>query len=723
MNKHLLTSAIALCTAASALALTPEDFCSPELNKPKTIKEMRPLKDGEYFAAVSDDGRSIEKYSYKTGQPIATLFSIDAIKGEVKINDFDGYEMSDNEKKILLWNNTRKIYRNSFSADYYVYDVLRSTLRPVSSGGSQRGAVISHDGRMVAFTRDNNIFISFLDYGSEKQITTDGKNNAIINGVPDWGYEEEFGITNTMIWNKDDSMLAYMKFNETSVPVYGFDKYEGYDPQNPLGPLYPERYSYKYSLPGYPNAEVQVLCYNISLENTKQMDLNLRDKYVPLLSFDGKGVNLMAMVLNRDQNFMEFYRINPNSTVANLILTERSDTWLSPSAYQLIEFYDNSFIFGSQRTGYRHLFEYDYNGNLLRQISKGEWNVTDYYGKDKLGNHYLQTTIRGAVNRNVIRVDAKGAIKILNDLDGTEYAQFNSDKTYFIRKYSDVRTPPQFSICESGGKMIKMLEDNESYAFKYKDAPKKELLVVKNESGQDMNSFIIKPIDFDQTKRYPLLMYQYNGPESQEVLNEWKMDGIYYIASQGYIIGCVDGRGTGNRNSDWTGCVYKELGKFETEDQLAGARYFSGLPFVDSQRTACFGWSYGGYMTLMEMASEKSEFKAGIAMAPVTDWRFYDSIYTERYMLTPGQNQAGYDISSALLKAQNLKGNLLIMSGSNDDNVHLYNTLHYTSKLTSCAKNFDMMVFAAQDHSLKTGNYRTELYKKIVKYLNLNVKN
>lgn len=722
--KKILPLAVALVSApaASSDVLTADDYCSPKLTAPAGVKEMRPLADGESFAAISDDGRSIEIYSYKSGKKTGTLFSLDSVKGDLKIDDFEGYEISDNGKKILLWNGSKKIYRYSFTAEYYVYDILRSTLARVSEGGPQRGATMSHDGRMVAYQRDNNIFISNIDYKSDKAITTDGKINEVIYGTPDWAYEEEFGVLNTMRWSTDDNTLAFMRFDESQVPVYSFDEYGYYTPGDELGPMYPKDFAYKYPLPGYANSTVEVLAYNVDNRTTKKMDLPVGQDYVPSMEFDGNGANLMVMILNRDQNALDLYRVNPGSTVAHKILSERSDAWLSPQAYQMVKYYSNSFVIGSERDGWRHLYEYDYNGNQLRRLTSGNWNVTEYYGRDpKSGLHYAQTTIRGAVNRNVVSISSKG-VSQLNPSDGTESASFSTNFAYFVRKYSNCVTPPQYAVCDNRGKILKTLEMNEAYSQKFASAPRMELTKIPNADGEDMDAYIIKPYDFDASKKYPLLMYQYNGPDSQQVLNAWKLDGLYYIASQGYVVAAVDGRGTGNRSREWANAVYKRLGEYETADQLAGASWMSRQGYIDSQRTACFGWSYGGYMTLMEMQSPECRFKAGVSMAPVTDWRFYDSIYTERYMLTPQQNETGYKASSALENTSKLKGRLLIMSGTSDDNVHVYNTLRYTSKLSYEERIFDMFVLSGFEHSLRMSNARTGLYLKIVDFLDTHVK-
>lgn len=725
LKSHILTSVVfsGLTLAIPANALTVEDFCDPKVSAPASIRAITPLADGATYSAISADGKRIEAYSYKTGKAVSTLFDVNAIKGDVKIDSFDGYVMSSNEKKILLWNDVERIYRRSFTAQYYVYDIMRGTLKRVSENGRQRDAVISHDGRMVAYTRDNNIYISNLDYGTDYAVTTDGEFNKIINGSADWSYEEEFSLVNTIRWSADDNILAFVRFDESNVPVYSFDNYKSYCDADPLSDAYPQSYSYKYPLAGYPNSKVTVHSYNLDTRITKTMDLPIGNDYVPSIEFDGEGVNLMVMVLNRDQNNLRLFRVNPGSTVAHTILTETSDKWLSPEAYQMVRYGAKSFVIGSERSGYRHLYEYDYNGNQIKQLTKGDWNVTDYYGKDvKTGKHYFQSTILGAINRSVGSVDAKGVVSRLTSEEGTEIASFSSDMHYYVSNYSNATTPNVYSICDNSGKRILEIENNSTYASRYLSAPKKEFLKVKNAQGEDMNAYIIKPENFNASQKYPLVMYQYNGPDSQEVVNRWKMEGVYYLASQGYVVACVDGRGTGNRSREWATCVYRHLGEIETADQISGAKYFGSLPYIDSSNMACFGWSYGGYMTLMELSADSNPFKAGVSMAPVTDWRFYDSIYTERYMGTPQQNESGYNIASALQRTEKMNSRLLIMSGTSDDNVHYYNTLKYTSKLNFEGKIFDMMSFTGFEHSLPMCNARVQLFKKVKDFLDINLK-
>lgn len=721
---RLAAGAAIMAAALPVQALTVEDYCDIKTSAPASVREMRRLGDGTSYAAVSEDGRRIETFSYRDGRQTGTLFDLDAVKGDVKIDSFDGYQVSENGRKILLWNEKTQIYRHSFTAQYYVYDTMRGTMQKVSGHGPQRGAVLSHDGRLVAYTRDNNVWISNLEYRTDRAITEDGAVNSVIYGVPDWGYEEEFGVLNTLVWSGDDQTLAFVRFDESKVPMYGFDAYRGYCDEDPLGDPYPERYSYKYPLAGYPNSVVSVLAYDLNNRTTKRMDLPLAETdYVPSLSFDGKGEQLMVMVLNRDQNNLRLYRVNPGSTVARLLLTEKSDTWLSTGAYQMVSYDSDTFTIGSDRSGWRHLYEYDYTGTLKRQITKGEYNVTAFYGTDsKTGTSYVQTTSRGAINRNVAAVDRQGRVRLLHDQDGWESASFSGDYSYYVRTWSSASVPPQYTLWSISGKKVRDLEMNEEYAARYAGAPKMEFIKVPNADGEEMNAYVIKPADFDASRSYPLMMYQYNGPESQEVQNRWRMEGIFYIASQGYVVAAVDGRGTGNRSRQWSDAVYKKLGHYETLDQIAGARHIASQPWVDDTRMGCFGWSYGGYMTLMELTAPGTPFKAGVSMAPVTDWRWYDSIYTERYMLTPQQNAKGYEAASAMGRTDALDGRLLIMSGTSDDNVHFYNTLKYTSKLTSEGKMFEMMAYTAFEHSLRMCNARVQLFRKVVDFLDTRLK-
>lgn len=708
--------------AQASGALTAADYCDIRLNAPKSIKEMTPMPDGETYLCVGEEGKTIDAYSYRTGKKTSTVFDVATVKGEVKISEFEGFEVSDNGKYLLLYNDSEGIYRYSFRAEYYVFDIMRGTMKRVSTGGKQRAATLSHDGTRVAFQRDNNIYLANLDYGTELQVTKDGALNSLINGTPDWAYEEEFGILNTMRFSPDDLLLAFMTSDESQVPLYNFDIYSGYCNPQPQYEMRPGEFSYKYPLPGENNSVVSVKVFNIDTRITKTMDIPMAPTdYVPSIEFGGASDRLMVMVLNRDQNDLKLYNVNPGSTVARLVLSETSEAWLSPSAYRMVDYGADSFVIGSDRSGWRHLYQYDYSGNLRRSLTSGDFYVTDYYGADAAGNYYVQCTKEGASERNVAKISAKGgSMTLLHPGKGWESASFSKGMKYYVRTYSDAVTPPQYTLWSSTAK-IADLELNADYASRYASAPRKEFLKVKNALGEDMDAYVIKPANFDASRRYPLVMTQYNGPESQEVKNRWTIDGMTYLASEGYVVACVDGRGTGFRGRAWSDVVYKQLGRIETEDQIAGAKYFASLPYVDASRMGCFGWSYGGYMSLLELSAPSTPFTCGVAMAPVTDWRFYDSIYTERYMLTPQQNSEGYEVASTLSKTGGLNARLLIMSGTSDDNVHFFNTLKYTSKLTSEGKIFDMMAWTGFDHSLRMCNARTQLYRKVLDFFNTNM--
>lgn len=710
-------------TCANSFALSVEDYCDIKIARPAAVKDMTPMPDGETYACSNDSGTAIELFSYKDGRKNGELFAVENVKGDVKISQFEGFKVSDNGRWVLLWNDSEGIYRYSFTAQYYVYDTMRQTMKRVSEKGNQRCATLSHDGRMVAYVRDNNVFVSNLDYGTDNPVTTDGQKGSIIYGAPDWSYEEEFFMLNTLRWSGDDNKLAFLRFDEADVPEYSFDDYKGYCDSDPTANPYPADYSYKYPLAGYPNSKVSVQVFDLDTRKVREMDIPMsQTDYIPSMEFDGNGVNLMVMTINRDQNTLHLYRVNPGSTVAHEILTEKSEAWLAPQSYQMAGYYKDFFVIGSQRSGYNHLYQYNYEGALQRQLTDGDFNVTSLYGYDaKKGIYYVQTTSLGAINRSVASVDAKGNLKLLTGVEGTENAWWSNGFAYWLREWSDAVNPPVYSLRSADGKSEVIVQDNATYKAKYASAPKMEFLKVKNTAGEEMNAYMIKPSDFDASKKYPVLMYQYNGPDSQEVLNKWRMEGIFYLASEGYLVCAVDGRGTANRTRKWAYSVYKDLGNLETLDQISGAKYFASLPYADASRLACFGWSYGGYMTLKELQAEGTPFKAGVAMAAVTDWRFYDSIYTERYMLTPQKNEKGYDSASALNGTQRMNAPLLIMSGTNDDNVHFYNTLTYTSKLTSEGKLFDMMAYTGFDHSLRMCNARVQLFRKIARFLKQNL--
>lgn len=579
---------------------------------------------------------------------------------------------------------------------------------------------------MVSFvSSDNNIHLKKLNYWTEVDVTTDGAVNQILNGVPDWTYEEEFTTSSSMAWAPDSRTLCYLKYNESAVPTYSLTMYEGFCPPMQQYALYPGSYTYKYPVAGQPNSIVTLHSYDI--DNRKTKDIALPDRnieYIPRIAYSNDPTRLMTVTLNRAQNRMEIYAVNPGSAVAKSIMVEQANAWLNPATYEDITWLDNGFIILSGRTGFDHLYQYAYNGSLTAQITSGNFDVTAYYGFDAAkGVHYYQSTASGAINRVVSRIDRQGRVTDLSPATGTASAHFAPGMTRYILTYSNATTPPVSTLHSTTSNKTRTIVDNTGgeYARRYASMPRREFITIPTEGGLQLNAYITKPANFDPSRKYPVVMYQYSGPGSQLVADRWEVDWTAFFAMKGYVVICADGRGTGFRGRQFMDVVYKNLGHYETIDQLATARYAASLPYVDASRIGIHGWSYGGYETLMAVGHPSSPFAAAVAVAPVTDWRFYDTVYAERYMLTPGENAAGYDSSSALRLTSNLKCPLLIMHGTSDDNVHPENTIAYLSKLESENNYCDLLLFPNMNHSINGCGVRALVYARMLDYFNANM--
>lgn len=725
MHIFKLKNILILFFAISSLnisALTLQEAVLSEKN-PETPSLITSSSDGESFYQMTDESR-IDKIDYKTGKVITPIFDASTARN-CTIKKWDGYVLSPDESKILLFTNKRMIYRHSFSADYYVFEIKRNNLKPLSENGAQQIATFSSDGRMVAFVRNNNIYIKKLDYGTEVAVTTDGVKNKIINGLPDWGYEEEFGMTNSLNFSNDNLMLSFLRWDESEVPTYSFPIYEG--ACNPMKEysLYPGIYSYKYPVAGGNNSKVSVLNYDVETRKLNSVNIPMSgDYYIPQIKFSPSD-QLMVMALNRNQNKFQLFSANPRSTVAKSIYIDESTSWINiDKIIKMTHFYSKSFVIPSEKSGFNHLYEYSNAGSLIRQLTKGDWDVTKYYGYDAVANTYVfQSTQAGPLDRIISKVDAKGAITPLENKAGTNDAQYNSTLSYYIYSFSSASKPNEYILCNRQGKNIREMEMNREYAEKFNSnyVPNKEFFTCRS-GDVTLNGYMIKPLDFNPNKKYPVIISQYSGPGSQEVLNKWHLDWEQYAATQGYIVACVDGRGTGGRGKEWESKVYMQLGKYETIDQLAGVSYLVSLPYVDSNKIGIFGWSYGGYETLMAMSNDKTPFAAGVAVAPVTNWKFYDSIYTERYMRTPNENDNGYFNSAPINFVNNQKGALLIIAGTADDNVHIANTYQYAAQMTSNEKLIDMMIYPNMNHSINGCDVRYILYKKITSFFDSKLK-
>ena len=720
ISKILAGAFIATATTFGASALELSDFVLSY--RPYGIAATQKALNGEYYYQKSTDGSKIFRIAYKNEANETTIFNSEELKG-CKITDWDGYEMSNDETKILLHTDTKMIYRYSYIADYYVYDVKSQRITKLTDEGGEEIATLSPDNQKVAFVKNNNVYIKNLADGSITTVTTDGEKNKIINGVPDWVYQEEFGILNSLKWSPSSNTLAFIRFDESEVPMYSMPMYEGDCHPNKDYSLYPGSYDYKYPVAGEKNSVVSVMAYDLATSRLQKMNLPITDNdYVPHIDYGTQDDRLMVSTLNRTQNDLHIYAVNPATTQATEVYAEQSTSWIDSKSANDVMYYDTFFVMPSEKSGYMHLYQYAYDGKLIKRLTSGNENVTEFYGYDKARKQFFYQRTNGPLNRMVESVDAAGKVAALTDGDGTYSAKFNSNFKYYIRTFSSQRIPNQYAIYNVNGKKVRDLELNREFAEKYTapTVPQREFITVESD-GYKLNGYIIKPVDFDPNKKYPVIMQQYSGPGSQQVLNKWSLDWQEYFATQGFIIACVDGRGTGGREKAFQSVVYQKLGKYESIDQIAAAKYMANLPYVDAKHIGIWGWSYGGYEALMAMSTPGSDYAAGVAIAPVTSWKFYDTIYAERYMRTPQENPDGYRDGAPLENTDKLKGKLLIMWGSADDNVHVINSMQYISKLHGQGNQFDMMIYTNMNHSINGCSVRLPLYQRVLNFFKANL--
>jgi len=681
------------------------------------LEEMRSLPDGEYYTMLSSDRKMILKYAYKTGKVTDTLFNVKTTR-ETRLDNIDGYLISNTGYRILVWTNKESIYRRSWKADVYDYDVRRNFLKPLSdSVGKIRIPTFSPDGRMCAYVKDNNIWLKKFDYDTESQLTKDGEAGKILNGITDWVYEEEFRTTNLMSWSVDGKFLAFVKSDESAVPTYSFPRYDGKP--------YPETYSYKYPKAGENNSTVAVYAYNVETKDIKKMDIPFDNGYyIPCIRFTENPDQLAVMTLNRTQNQFNLYYANPKSTVARLVFRDDNKYYIDSDWVKSIYFTKDNFVYVSEKDGFAHAYLYTITGIQERQLTSGKWDVTALYGYNPdTKTVYYQSAEESPLRRSVYKIDAKGTKTKLSVRDGFNSATFSSNLQYFVNTFSNTTTPTIVSVHDEKGKQLFVLNDNSELQnlLQTLHYPTKEFFTFTTPQGVVLNGWMMKPVNLDPNRKYPAVMIQYGGPGSQEVLDRYGMDWDVYLASQGYVVVAIDGRGTGARGEEFRKCTYMNLGISESDDQIAGAQYLGNLPYIDKNRIAIWGWSYGGYNVLMAMSRGNGIFKAGVAIAPVTDWRFYDSVYTERFMRTPKENETGYNASSPLKLANNLQGRLLLIHATADDNVHFQNSLYYMQALEEAGKQFDTQIYPDKNHSILGTNTRLHLYNRIIDFLNINL--
>ena len=677
---------------------------------------LRSLKNGTEYAVLNynraENASTVDVYNYLTGEKVRTLVNSKDLNG---INYIISYEFSEDESKLLLATQLKQIYRRSSVGTFYVYDLNSGTLTLVSKKQIQE-PTFNSAGTKIAFGSNNDLYIKDLLSGEETQITTDGSKNSIINGITDWVYEEEFAFVRAFDWNKAGDKLAYIKFDESEVPRFSMDVY-GEE-------LYPSQQVFKYPKAGDPNAEVSLHIYNLDTEYTNKIDLSgYNTYYLPRIKWTNDPNILSAQLTNRHQNMVDLVFIDATNNTSRRVLQERDDAYVDITD-DLTFLNDNSFIWTSEKSGWNHIYHYDKNGKLINQITKGDWEVTDYYGFDtNTGRIYYQSTEDGSINRSVYSILRSGKNKAkLSDRTGTNSASFSADYTYYINTFSDTETPYIFTLHNARtGKLMREIKNNEALKQQlsnYKLSPKEFSTI--NVYGEDLNMYMIKPRDFDPNKKYPLFMYQYSGPGSQSVANRWGGANDYWhqmLAQDGYIIACVDGRGTGLKGRDFKKMTQRELGKYEVLDQTAAAEKLGQLPYIDSERIGIWGWSYGGFMSANCLFQAPETFAMAIAVAPVTSWRFYDTIYTERYMQTPQENASGYDNNSPISHVNNLQGDFLLVHGSADDNVHVQNTMRLVEALVQADKDFEWMIYPDKNHGIYGGNTRLHLYKKMTKFI------
>lgn len=695
---------------------------------PENIYGVVPMPDGEHYTQRNAEGTQIVKYSFRTGEPVEVVFDV-AKARECPFKKFDSYQFSPDGSKILIATETTPIYRHSYTAVHYLYPVKRNDkgvttnniVEKLSDGGPQQAPVFSPDGNLVAFVRDNNIFLVKLLYGnSESQVTEDGKLNSVLNGIPDWVYEEEFGFNRALEFNADNTMLAYVRFDESEVPSYTFPLFAGEAPRNNALQDYPGEYTYKYPKAGYPNSKVSVHTFDIKSKVTRQVKLPIdADGYIPRIRFTQDPNKLAIMTLNRHQNRFDMYFADPRSTVCKLALRDESPYYINENVFDNIRFYPDNFSFVSDKSGYPHLYWYSMNGNLIKQVTSGNYEVKNFIGWNPDTNEFYYTSNEESPMRQAVyKIDRKGKKVKLSNQQGTNSPIFSSSMKYFMNKFTSLDTPMLITLNDNTGKVLKTPVTNDKLKEKLAGyaIPQKEFFTFKTTEGVDLNGWMMKPVNFDPSKRYPVLMFQYSGPGSQQVLDEWGISWETYMASLGYVVACVDGRGTGGRGSEFQKCTYLNLGVKEAKDQVEAAKYLGGLPYVDKGRIGIWGWSFGGYMTIMSMSEGTPVFKAGVAVAAPTDWKYYDTVYTERFMRTPKENAEGYKAASAFSRADNLHGNLLLVHGMADDNVHFQNCTEYAEHLVQLGKQFDMQVYTNRNHGIYGGNTRNHLYTRLTNF-------
>ena len=733
MKRIVALFVIILLSTAALLAgnsLTLKDVAHGTF-RTQSMAAVQPAQDGESYLQISADGQCIEQYSFKTGQQTGTLLDLATVRGP-KVRSIDGYVMSPDGQRLLVQTETEYIYRHSFTAKYYIYDVRNQKMEPLSDGGPQQSPLFSPDGQLIAFVRDNNIFLVKLLYNNaESQVTKDGKRNEVINGIPDWVYEEEFSTSQSMVFSADSKQLCWIRYDESQVREFSFPLYKGMRPDFEEYADYPGAYTYKYPIAGEQNSKVSVLSFDIKSRQTRTLQVPLdADGYIPRIKGTSDPASIIVMTMNRHQDCLRLYSVNPLSTVSKLLLEERVDKYVKEEVLENLCITDSHILLPSDRSGFMHLYLYTIGGQLVRQVEQGNYEVTDVYGYDEVtGDTYFASHAEGPTEQQIYVARKNGKVERLTTQAGWNSAIFSSNYKYFINTWSDLNTPPVYTL-HDGKKVLTTVIDNKSVTetLASYNIGTRELFTFTTSEGVQLNGWMIKPADFNPSKRYPVIMYQYGGPGNQQVKNAWGIGMCgqgalleQYLCQQGYVCVCVDNRGTGGRGADFEKCTYLRLGELESRDQVETALWLGQQSYVDKARIGIWGWSYGGWNTLMSMSEGREVFAAGVAIAPPTSWRYYDTIYSERYMRTPQENPDGYDQVNPMARVAQLHGALLLCHGLADDNVHFRNTAEYTEVLVQADKDFRQLTYTNRNHSIYGGNTRLHLYRQAVNHFNANL--
>uniref|UniRef100_UPI003FED7393 DPP IV N-terminal domain-containing protein n=1 Tax=Prevotella sp. TaxID=59823 RepID=UPI003FED7393 len=734
MKRLFLTITALLMFVATMSAggkLTLPDITSGKFAA-KTVNGINPIEGTDTYARISQDGERVVCCSFKTGKELSVLFDVKNTMG-CKIDGFDDYVLSPDGKRMLIQTKTERIYRRSFKADFYIYNIESRRLDRLSDGDKQQIPTWSPDGQQVAFVRGGNIFLVKLLYdNAEIQVTKDGKFNEVINGLPDWVNEEEFGFNSALTFNADGTMICWIRYDESKVKTYSLEMYKGMKPAKEEYDTYPGSYSYKYPKAGEDNSTVSAWSYDIKSHKINRLQVPLdADGYMPRIKPTNDPMRIVVYTMNRHQNDLCLYAVNPRSTVAQLIIKEHVDKYVREEAMEGVKFVGDKILLPSDRSGYTKLYIYNMNGQLQRTIGDGNYDITSVYGYDpKTGDVYYQAAALGATDRQVYVTHKNGKIVRLTDREGWNTAFFSGDFQYFVNTWSDYNTPYVFTTRTREGKIVNTIEDNKAVKQLVSDYGfcKREPFSFTTSEGVVLNGWMVKPKDFDANKKYPVIMHQYSGPGSQQVTNSWSAGSMgqggafdSYLAQEGFIVVSVDGRGTGGRGSEFEKCTYLNLGNLESKDQVETALYVGSLPYVDKDRIGIWGWSYGGFNTLMSMSEGRGVFRAGVAIAPPTNWKYYDSVYTERYMRTPKENPDGY-ATNPIERAPKLHGALLICHGTADDNVHPQNTYEYSEALVQADKDFRELFYTNRNHGIFGGNTRNHLLRQVAQFFKTELK-